>query len=353
MGHLDLLDRADRGGERLDLSVARLAGLLALGAALAVRVRPGQPHDQGEPSGKEPNAEGEVARHGGTPGIGRANIARVERDLDLDGIRLHCVVEGQGPLVVLLHGFPETSRAWRKQIPALAERFRVVAPDMRGYGASDKPKGIAAYRTSVVADDIVSLIRAFDAERAHVVGHDWGGGVAWTLAMEHPKAVDRLVVLNCPHPAVMQKALRSNWGQIRKSWYIFAFQLPWLPEWGFTRDGSKAVKDALRRSAKRPDTFSGADLDEYARAFSAPGAATAAINYYRAAARSRVPREKIAAPTMLIWGEDDFALGIELTHGMDDLFASPPRVEYLPETSHWVMEERPDEVNRLLLDFLG
>jgi pimeloyl-ACP methyl ester carboxylesterase len=276
----------------------------------------------------------------------------VERDVDVGGVRLHCIVEGEGPLVVLLHGFPETSRAWRKQIPELAKRFRVVAPDLRGYGGSDKPKGIAAYRTSVVADDIARLIQEFDAERAHVVGHDWGGGVAWTLATRHPDVVNRLAVLNCPHPAVMQRALRSNWAQIRRSWYIFAFQLPWLPEWAFTRDGSKSVKDALRRSAKRPDTFTEADLDEYARAFSAPGAATAAINYYRAAARSRVPRDKIAAPTLVIWGEDDFALGIELTRGMDELFVTPPRIEYLADTSHWVMEERPDEVNRLLLDFL-
>ena len=290
----------------------------------------------------------------GTNGIAHASMAGwVERDVSVNGVRLHCVVEGEGQLVLLLHGFPETSRSWRKQIPALAQRFRVVAPDLRGYGGSDKPNGIAAYRTSVVADDIVGLIRAFDAERAHVIGHNWGGGVAWTVAIEHPEVVDRLAVLNCPHPAVMQKALRSNWTQIRKSWYIFAFQIPWLPEWAFSRNGGKALKDALRRSAKRPDTFSDADLDEYARAFSAPGAATGAMNYYRAAARSRVPRGKIKAPTLIIWAEEDFALGKELTYGMDGLFQRPPRIEYVPDTSHWVMEERPEVVNRLLLEFLG
>ena len=276
----------------------------------------------------------------------------MERDLDVNGVRLHCVVEGEGPLVLLLHGFPETSRAWRKQMPALTKRFRVVAPDLRGFGASDKPKGIAAYRTSVVAEDIVALIHALGAERAHIVGHDWGGAVAWTLATLHPEAVDRLVALNCPHPAVMQRALRSNWTQIRKSWYIFAFQLPWLPEWSFRRGGAKALKDSLRRTAMRPDTFSDVDLDEYARAFSASGAATAAINYYRAAARSRLPRGKIKAPTLVIWGENDFALGIELTRGMDDLFESQPRIELVADAGHWVMEERPEVVNRLLLEFL-
>jgi epoxide hydrolase 4 len=150
----------------------------------------------------------------------------------------------------------------------------------------------------------------------------------------------------------MARALRSNWAQIRRSWYIFAFQIPWLPEWAFRRDGARPVKDALRRSAKSSDTFTDADLDKYARAFSAPGAATAAINYYRAAVRSRVATGRIRAPTLLIWGEDDFALGIELTRGMDGLFEREPRVEYLPDTGHFVMEERPEAVNRLLLEFL-
>ncbi len=298
---------------------------LALRAALAVRVGPGQPDDQSEPSREQADAEREVAGHGSTPWHRACQHGRIERDISVNGIRLHCLVEGEGPLVLLLHGFPETSHAWRRQIPALAKHFRVVAPDLRGYGRSDKPKGIASYRTSVLADDIAALIRAFGAERAHVVGHDWGGGVAWTLAIQH----------------------------LRKSWYIFAFQLPWLPEWAFSRDGAKALKDALRRSAKRPDTFSQADLEEYARAFSAPGAATAAINYYRAAARSRLLPGKIKAPTLLIWAVDDFALGIELTHGMDDLFENKPRIEYVADTSHWVMEERPEIVNRLLLDFLA
>jgi pimeloyl-ACP methyl ester carboxylesterase len=279
----------------------------------------------------------------------------MERDVTVNGVRLHCVVEGQGPLVLLLHGFPETSHAWRKQIPALATRFRVVAPDLRGYGGSEKPKGIAAYRTSVVAKDIVGLIHAFDAERAHVVGHDWGGAVAWAVAIEQPEAVDRLVALNCPHPAVMAKALRLNWSQFRKSWYIFAFQVPWLPEWALRRDGARALKQTLRGFTKRPETFTEMDLDEYARAFSAPDAATAAINYYRAAVRSPVPTgmKKVRASTLIIWGEDDVALGIELTRGMEGLLEREPRVEYIPDTGHFVMEERPEEVNRLLLEFLA
>jgi pimeloyl-ACP methyl ester carboxylesterase len=276
----------------------------------------------------------------------------IEREVRVNGVRLHCVVEGEGPLVLLLHGFPETSHAWRKQIPALAGRFRVVAPDLRGFGRSEKPAGIAAYRATIVADDVAGLVRAFDAERAQVVGHDWGGGIAWYLAAERPAVVDRLVVLNSPHPAVMSRALRTSWRQIRRSWYFFAFQVPWFPEWSLVRDGARPLRDTLRRTAK-PGTFSEADLDEYARAFSAPGAATAAINYYRAAIRSPLPRGKISAPTLLIWAEDDFALGVELTRGMDGLFSAEPQVTYVPGTSHWVMEEQPALVNRLLLEFLA
>src|SRR5438445_9986294 len=130
------------------------------------------------------------------------------------------MVEGEGPLVLLLHGFPETAHAWRKQIPELAKRFKIVAPDLRGYGRSEKPKGIDAYRTAVLADDVAALVRAFEAERAHIVGHDWGGGVAWTLATLHPEVVDRLAVLHCPHPAVMQRALRSDWAQLSPGGYI-------------------------------------------------------------------------------------------------------------------------------------
>jgi epoxide hydrolase 4 len=280
----------------------------------------------------------------------------VERRLiETNGVRLSCLEAGSGPLVVLLHGFPQTSYMWRTQIEALRSRFRVVAPDMRGYGGSDKPSEVRAYRGSVLAADIAGLIRALGADRAHVAGHDWGGGVAWMLAMERPDVVDRLVVINCPHPAKMAKALRSSWSQIRRSWYIFAFQIPWLPERLLTQNGARAIRDALRGSATRRGTFSHADLDVYARAFAAPGAARGAINYYRAAAREGPHRSatKIAAPTLLIWGEDDFALGRELTLGMDGLFLGELRIEYLPATSHWVVEERPDEVSRLMLDFFS
>jgi pimeloyl-ACP methyl ester carboxylesterase len=282
----------------------------------------------------------------------------VERDLRVNGVRLHCVEEGKGPLVLLLHGFPQTSYAWRKQIPALAKRFRVVAPDLRGYGRSEKPPHVVNYRTTLLVEDVVALVHELGAERAHVVGHDWGGGIAWSVAQQHPDVVDRLAVLNCPHPARFERALRSFSRQLLRSWYILFLQLPVLPERLLLRDGAAPLAQLLRDSA-RTGTFTEESLLEYRRAFSFPGAATAAINYYRALFRDaltgRTPASTtlIRAPTLLIWAENDAALGNELTHDMEGLFASEFRLEYLPNTSHWVMEERPAVVNSLLLDFLA
>jgi pimeloyl-ACP methyl ester carboxylesterase len=280
-------------------------------------------------------------------------------NLRVNGVRLHFLEDGKGPLVLLLHGFPETSYAWRKQMPALAAHFRVVAPDLRGYGESERPRRAVDYRAMTLVQDVIGLIRELGRGRAHVVGHDWGGGLAWATAQHHPEVVDRLVVLNCPHPARFEHELRSLSRQLLRSWYILFFQLPLIPERVLLRDGAAPLARMLRRSALRANTFTDDDLLEYRRAFSLPGAATAAINYYRAlfrdAATGRTPPSAtiIDAPTLLIWAEKDVALGTELTTGMEALFSSEFRVEYVPNTSHWVMEERPELVNRLLLEFLG
>jgi len=282
-------------------------------------------------------------------------VATRQARIATNGIELSCVVAGdRGDLVVLLHGFPQSADEWRHQIPALAERFQVVAPDLRGYGRSSKPRGIAAYRQSVLANDVVGLIRSFGVERAHVVGHDWGGAVAWTLALEHPEVLGRLVVMNCPHPAAMARALRTNPRQMRRSWYVLFFQLPWLPERLLTRPG--AFRGPLRSA--RPGAFSDEDLSAYERAFSVPGVATAALNYYRAAFREGLrgrgtgEGRLIATPTLVIWGDADFALGPELVDGMARYFSGPLEIRHVPDCGHWVPEERPELVNRLVLDFL-
>ena len=279
--------------------------------------------------------------------------------VEANGIRFHYVTAGQGPLVLLLHGFPQFWYAWRHQIPALAARFKVVAPDLRGYGDTEKPPRVADYRTGILAADVAGLVKAFGYEKAHVVGHDWGGAVAWTTALEQARVVDKLVVLNCPHPLVFGKALRSNLRQLGRSWYMFFFQLPLLPELVFRLSPNGVVERMFRRMAIRKDTFSDEDLAEFRAALEKPGALTAAINYYRATFRNiSALRElersapKIAAPTLLIWAEEDVALGKELTYGMEPLFSGPFHIEYVPQCSHWVNEEQPERVNRLLLDFL-
>ncbi|HZR79793.1 MAG TPA: alpha/beta hydrolase [Candidatus Binatia bacterium] len=285
------------------------------------------------------------------------------RRVDCGEVSLECRLGGpeDAPLVVFLHGFPESWYSWRHQIAALAPSFRVAAPMLRGYGESDRPAAIDAYRLDRLVGDVRGLVRALGRERAIVVAHDWGGGVAWALAMHHPDVCEKLVVCNCPHPAVMTRALRSSPRQLLKSWYMFFFQLPALPEWMLSRRDFAAVDRAFRGMVRRKDreVFSDHDLAEIKKALRPPGALNAAVNYYRAAFRNRSFLESysnagpIRCPTLLIWGEDDDAVGKELTHGMEPLFAGPFSVEYVPDCSHWVQQERPEAVNRALLAFLG
>lgn len=274
-------------------------------------------------------------------------------------IRMHYVTAGTGPLVLLLHGFPQFWYTWRKQIPELAKQFQVVAPDLRGYGDTEKPPTIEQYQSHYLVEDVAALIKALGHEKAHFVGHDWGGSVAWKTAMHKPEMVDRLAVLNCPHPHIMAQALRSNLQQLRKSWYFFFFQIPYLPEIAFKIQTKKTLENLFRGSAVKKEAFTDEDIDQYTEALHKPGALTAAFNYYRAAFREAGKKrqdetilQKISAPSLLIWGEKDIALGKELTYGMEPLFSGPFRIEYLPEASHWVNEEQPEKVNQLLIEFL-
>jgi pimeloyl-ACP methyl ester carboxylesterase len=279
------------------------------------------------------------------------------RYADLGGVRLHYVEAGEGPLVVLLHGFPEFWFSWRFQIPALAEAgFRVVAPDMRGYNLSDKPKGVESYALERLARDVERLIGALGEERAVVVGHDWGGIVAWAVAMLHPERVERLVILNVPHPERFSRGLRTP-RQLLKSLYAFFFQIPWLPEKVLQTGDFALLRSVFRSDPVRPGTFGEEDIDRYVEALSRPGALTAAINYYRALARrapsvARALRRRIEAPVMVIWGQRDLFLVPELARP-DAAWAPGARVERLPDASHWVQQDRPEKVNAMLLDFLG
>ncbi len=278
--------------------------------------------------------------------------------VQVNGIKMHYVTEGEGPLVVLLHGFPQFWYAWRHTIPELARYYKVVAPDMRGYGETEKPPHIEDYKSKTLYDDVAGLIHALGYEKAHLVGHDWGGAIALGVALNEPQVIDHLVVLNAPHPAKYVKALKSNFRQMCRSWYVFFFQLPYLPEHLVRRKWW--INHFMRGWSIRKETFSDEDLKQYEQAINIPGAANAIINYYRAAIRATLKKRagesaprKIDVPTLLIWGEEDKALGKELTYNMDSLFTGPFHIEYIPNCSHWVNEEQPELVNQLILDFLS
>ena len=278
----------------------------------------------------------------------------------VNGVRLHYVTQGEGPLLVLLHGFPEFWYSWRYQIPALARHFTVVAPDMRGYNKSDKPAGVASYHVDRINEDVAGLVRAFREERAVIVGHDMGGTVAWWFAANFPHMTERLVVLNCPHPAAFQKSLKENRRQLLRSWYMFYFQIPWLPELSIRLFRRRFLEMMFRNTAMRKESFPDEELRVYAEAMEIPGSVRAAVNYYRAGGRHvlrtgplnpTLPRA-ISSPTLLIWGEEDAFLGKELTYGMDEYMSGRFEIKYIPGQGHWVNQEKPELVNRYLLEFL-
>jgi pimeloyl-ACP methyl ester carboxylesterase len=285
-----------------------------------------------------------------------AELTHGEALLD-DGVRLHYVEAGpsDGPLVVLLHGFPEFWYSWRRQLPALAAAgFHAVAPDMRGYNRSDRPREWRKYDTDRLADDVLGLIRHFGAERTLLVGHDWGAAVAYATAMRHPEAVTRLAILNVPHPERMLAGFRT-FKQLKKSWYMFFFQIPSLPEWLLARDGFSFAKRSLR-AGSAPGSFTDEDLERYVEAWSQPGALTGMINYYRAALRQS-PRgalsrlRPIQAPTLVIWGERDQHLGAELAEPSRALVPNV-RMEWVAEAGHFVQHDAAERVNELLIGFL-
>ncbi len=274
----------------------------------------------------------------------------------VNGIRLHYVAAGKGPLVILLHGFPEFWYSWRLQIPELSRHFRVVAPDLPGYNDSDKPREVKRYSAINIANDIRELIFSLNEKKAHIIGHDWGGAVAWSLAHHFPESVDKLIVLNCPLPSTLAGHFLKNFTQLKKSWYMFFFQLPYLPERYMGKDLRTFFYRALRGWSHNKKAFSDNDIAEYVKAFEKPGALTGAINYYRAALRygfaeSRKKME-IMPDTLVIWGEDDKALGKELTFDMEKHFLNRFELKYISNCSHWVQHEYPDVVNQYILDFL-
>ena len=269
-----------------------------------------------------------------------------------NGLHLHYVRQGQGPLMLFLHGFPEFWYSWRHQLDYFAQRYTCVALDLRGYNDSDKPAGVAAYRLPQLIEDVRGVIQALGDGPAILVGHDWGGAIAWAFAYAHPQLLQSLIILNIPHPAKFAAGLRTP-QQLLKSWYIGVFQLPLLPELLLQANHHWLIEQILRGVAIDKAAFSSADLQAYKTAAAKPGALTAMVNYYRAIIQSPGPQTwgMLEVPTLMIWGEDDVALGKELTYGTE-AYVRHLQLHYIPHCSHWVQQEQPHQVNALIDEFL-
>ena len=277
-------------------------------------------------------------------------------ELRANGIRFAALAAGpaDGPLVLLLHGFPELSRSWRHQLPALGGAgFRAVAPDLRGYGGTDRR---GPYDLATLADDAIGLVSAAGRERAVLAGHDWGGAIAWAAAHRHPNRVERLVVLNAPHPALMRAELRASPEQRRRSLYIAFFQLPWLPERLLSRNRGRAIARALRGGSYVREAWPADELERYRDAFSRPSDLTGPLAYYRAAVRQRpVPLTGVVAvPVLVLWGMRDRFLNPSLADERRlGRYAPDLRVVRIEDAGHFVQNEAPARVNDELLTWLG
>ncbi len=261
-----------------------------------------------------------------------------------------------GRLALLLHGFPQHAIMWRHLVrPLAAAGYRVWAVNQRGYGATTRPAEKDAYSLETLTTDVAALIDAAHPASVTLVGHDWGGFIAWVVAIRRLRPIDALVVLNIPHPLCFRQALEQEWRQKRKSAYAGFFQLPWLPDWLLSARGGACAERLMRWSAGRESVFSKEAMDIYRANVASPGAATAMLNWYRAAGREILKAEgldsPIDAPTLIVWGQDDAALGESCLNGTQR-YVRDLRIERLPGVSHWTPEDAPEKVNALILDFV-
>ncbi len=271
------------------------------------------------------------------------------RAVDANGLTFEVAECGSGDrLALCLHGFPELNFSWRFQMPMLAKRgWRVWAPNLRGYGGTDRPAGVESYRIDTLLADVAGLIDASGAKEVMLIAHDWGAIIAWMFAIRRIRPLSRLVIMNVPHPMVATREIR-HWRQLRRSWYIFFFQLPRLPERMLGRKGARGIKGAFHNMAVDKARFPREVLQVYADAALRPGALAAMVNYYRALLRfpdrNDVGDARVDVPTLMIWGEEDSALNIRCTEGTE-AWVPDLTLHRLPGVSHWVQQEAPDAVN--------
>jgi pimeloyl-ACP methyl ester carboxylesterase len=282
---------------------------------------------------------------------------------EVNGVRLHYVTAGKGPLIVFLHGFPEFWYEWKQQLPEFAKDHRAVAPDMRGYNLSAKPVGVDQYQMKDLVEDVHALVEHLGYKKFVLVGHDWGGAVAWSFAIAHPEYLEKLVIINCPHPAILARELAENPAQQKASQYMLLFRSP-QAEQTLSANNYAGLVDGVLGDGLKTGVFTEADKQAYIEAWSQPGALTGGLNYYRAAnlgppAPGTPPALSTAdavsmvvkIPTLVIWGEKDTALLTGNLDGMDK-FVPNLTVERIPDGSHWVIHEKPELVNEYIRGFI-
>ena len=274
----------------------------------------------------------------------------------INGVELHIVEAGDeaAPLLILLHGFPEFWWAWRRQITPFAEAgYHVVVPDLRGYNTSAAPQEVAAYRLDTLAADVVAIADAFGADRFHMVGHDWGAVIGWWVAATYPDRLNRVVLMDGPHPDVWGKQALKHPTQALKSTYVAFFQLPWVPEATLGSLDNAGLKAMIRGSAKA-DTFEPGALEHYSAAWSQPGSLTGMLNYYRALREQPKDAEpaRVAPPTLILWAGDDLFLERNVAEaGL--AVCGRGVLEFVEGASHWLHTERPEQINARVLRWLG
>jgi pimeloyl-ACP methyl ester carboxylesterase len=279
--------------------------------------------------------------------------------LQANGLEFHYVSSGnvKNPLMLLLHGFPESWYSWRHIIPEFSNNYRVVAIDLRGYNLSSKPKNLSDYTMTELTQDIEHIIKSLGYEKAILVGHDWGGAIAWSFASRYPSMVSRLIILCCPHPSIFPRHLRSNINQLKRSWYIFFFQIALLPEYILRRNNYYYIRQAFAK--KNLQYFNGDDIAEFVKSAAQPGAMTAMLNFYRNSFHSGFSKvlkilkgQKIETPTLVLFAENDDFLGTEMLNGTERYVNDLTR-KIIPNASHWLQQDQPKVVARNIHEFLA
>ncbi|MDH5404086.1 MAG: alpha/beta hydrolase, partial [Candidatus Heimdallarchaeota archaeon] len=255
------------------------------------------------------------------------------------------------PIILFLHGFPEFWYSWRYQIDYFVQQgYYVIVPDQRGYNLSDKPKGKKHYKTDVLTQDIVELIKNYTDKPVNLVGHDWGGVIAWWVASHHPNIVNRLIILNSPHPSTFRYFLKTDQEQKNNSKYMVYFQLPFLPERKLKKENFKNLKRSLTKSAI-PGTFTEDDLKQYSKSWEQKGCITSMLNWYRSMRATKMINKEVICPVLIIWGKEDKFLKVDMAEASLK-YCNNGKAELVPEATHWVQHEKPEIVNTLIFQFL-